>query len=880
MKTTALVVLAIAVSTVVADAFAADRLVGNSSELNTALAASVAGDSVILRDGVWNNLSVNYQSINGSLAAPVTIRAQTPGKVVIAGPNYFFDVGGNNYAVSGLSFRDENANLKAIRFRGSGANVHDNAILLGGRYNQVIWDAQPASNGTPSSFHNNFIAGKQDRGVAIQLDASFRADLSGNYFGFRPTGGPSSNSNGWETIRIGNSGIMDSSLQANIHGNYFEATEGEAETISDKTHDNRVTNNTFRNVSKGWVTARLGGDGVYEGNTFLNSLGIRVGNSDDTIADHPGLTIRNNYIEGPNAKILLPGSQTQVTIDHNTVIATAGGSYNGATYTNGRYPLEYTNTTSGTLTDNVFWISDSSYAAVQAGSSGGVAPTASGGGNFAYNAGTGPVFQSSTPTSFRSLFQTSNPSLARDAYNLLRPTAAAAQSAGAGALSTALARNSVIGPAWLDPVMRLNKFMPLQLRFDADLSGGVTSAVAANTGYLATAATLKSAAGAATDLHSAAAMGVSGALGDRAFDNRATASMGSSSGGRAAVVDRQWFRGVEAFTLQGWFKTDGAQSIGNGASLIEQTDSNGGWSLRAATTGALTLTLNSGSSTKTAVSNAVFGAQDAWTFFAVTFDARPSSNEVSFYVGSETGGVTLAGTKSINLSNTSDSVRGDLLVGAGFDGLLDNIRLFSARQLIDYIDDSGNTFTKAGNGQNYAVLSQTELQAIRRYDLGIPVGDLNESRSIDATDIDLLTSNFGNGNFDIDGDGDADRADFDLLIYDILGTRPGDANLDRNVDFTDLVTLAQNYGLPGGWAQGDFDGSQVVDFADLVALAQNYQSSSGLIGLDALEADVRAAGLGPLFGIVPEPATLAAVSMAFAAACIRRQRASGSAAQG
>ena len=862
-------IVGLATAAVSSRAAAVDRLVTTSAELTTALQASIPGDSVILRNGVWNNLSVSHQTLNGSIAAPIQIRAQTPGKVVIAGPNYFFDVGGSNYEVSGLTFRDENANLKSIRFRGNGVNVHDNAILLGGRYNQVIWDAQPATNGTPSSFHNNFIAGKQDRGVTLQLDGSFRADVSNNYFGFRPTGGPSANSNGWETIRIGNSGIMSTSLQANIHNNYFEATEGEAETISDKTQDNRVAGNTFRNVSKGWVTARHGGGGVYEDNTFVNSLGIRVGNSDDTIADHPRLTIRNNYIEGPNAKILLPGSQTQVTIERNTVIATAGGSYNGATYTTGRFPLEYMNATSGTINDNLFWISDGTHAAVQAASVGGIAPTATGSGNIAYNAGTGPAFQSSTPTTFRTLFQTTNPTLARDAYNILRPTAAATQSAGVGALTTATSRNSTTGPSWLDPVKRLNKLMPLELRCNADLSNGITSSTADNTGYLSTAATLQNGAGASMNLHSANATGVSGVSGDLAFDNRATTNMGGAGGGRAAVVNQQWFRGLEAFTLQGWFKSDGAQSIGNGASLIEQTDANGGWSLRAATTGVLTLAMNSGSSTRTAASNVAFGAQDEWTFFAVTFDARPSSNEVSFYVGSETGGVTLAGTKSINLANTSDTVTADLLIGAGFDGLLDNIRLFSARQSINYIDDTGNTFTKTGNGQNYAVLSLAELQVVRRFDLGIPVGDLNESRTVNATDIDLLTSNIGNADYDIDGDGDADRADFDLLIYDTLGTRPGDANLDRDVNFQDLVALAQSYGNAGGWAQGDFDGNQIIDFNDLVALAQNYGIGSASIGMDAMEADVQAAGFASVFAMLPEPGAFGSLAGGL---CLARRR--------
>jgi cyclophilin family peptidyl-prolyl cis-trans isomerase len=50
-----------------------------------------------------------------------------------------------------------------------------------------------------------------------------------------------------------------------------------------------------------------------------------------------------------------------------------------------------------------------------------------------------------------------------------------------------------------------------------------------------------------------------------------------------------------------------------------------------------------------------------------------------------------------------------------------------------------------------------------------------------------------------------------------------DANRDRNVDFNDLVVLAQNYNTSGKtWSTGDFTGDNKVDFNDLVQLAQNY----------------------------------------------------------
>jgi hypothetical protein len=56
-------------------------------------------------------------------------------------------------------------------------------------------------------------------------------------------------------------------------------------------------------------------------------------------------------------------------------------------------------------------------------------------------------------------------------------------------------------------------------------------------------------------------------------------------------------------------------------------------------------------------------------------------------------------------------------------------------------------------------------------------------------------------------------------------TQNGDANLDREVNFADLVALAQNYNATGRvFAEGNFDFSPdgKVDFTDLVLLAQRY----------------------------------------------------------
>lgn len=71
-------------------------------------------------------------------------------------------------------------------------------------------------------------------------------------------------------------------------------------------------------------------------------------------------------------------------------------------------------------------------------------------------------------------------------------------------------------------------------------------------------------------------------------------------------------------------------------------------------------------------------------------------------------------------------------------------------------------------------------------------------------------------------------------------TYAGDTDLDRDVDFDDLLKVAQNYGQTGkGWEHGNFnyDIGGVVNFDDLLSLAQNYGktlntfSSARAIGL-------------------------------------------------
>jgi hypothetical protein len=91
-------------------------------------------------------------------------------------------------------------------------------------------------------------------------------------------------------------------------------------------------------------------------------------------------------------------------------------------------------------------------------------------------------------------------------------------------------------------------------------------------------------------------------------------------------------------------------------------------------------------------------------------------------------------------------------------------------------------------------------------------------------------------------------------------TLRGDTNLDKTVNFDDLLALAQNYGATGSaqWAQGDTNYNGTVDFDDLLSLAQNYGGSLALAG-EALGNSASAdfnSDFALALSLVPEPASL------------------------
>ena len=273
-------------------------LVKNIDELDAAVKKAQPGDIIILQNGEWNNVTIKLDC-NGAAGKPVTVKAQTAGKVIITGDSRL-KIGGSYIVVDGLYFtRGFAGDDPVIGFRASKDKLANHCRIT----NTVIDDF----NNTKRMDENNWVLfyGKNNRldhcsfrdkknmGVllAVILDDDRSREnnhsIDHNYFGRRPVLG----SNGGETIRVGVSQHCQFNSNTQIVNNFFEQCDGETEIISIKSGNNLVAENVFKE-SQGSVVLRHGDNNTVRNNLFLGNGktatgGVRVINK--------GQTVMNNF---------------------------------------------------------------------------------------------------------------------------------------------------------------------------------------------------------------------------------------------------------------------------------------------------------------------------------------------------------------------------------------------------------------------------------------------------------------------------------------------------------------------------------------------------------------------------------------------------------
>lgn len=282
-------------------AYAADRLVKTPEEYKAAVKASVAGDSVVLANGVWRDFEIVFTG-EGTAAKPITLRAQTAGKVVISGKSNL-KIGGRFLVVSGLTFKDGySPSPEVISFRRDSKTLaYDSRVtetVIDGFNNpdRAAVDYWIGLYGKNNRVDHTHLQGKLNSGVtlAVVLNSAEsqqnRHRIDHNYFGPRPPLG----SNGGETIRVGTSEYSLTNSLTVVEDNYFEGCSGEGEIVSNKSGGNIYRRNVFVR-SQGALVLRHGNGNLVEDNVFLgggvpHTGGVRVINADQTV--------RNNYFQG------------------------------------------------------------------------------------------------------------------------------------------------------------------------------------------------------------------------------------------------------------------------------------------------------------------------------------------------------------------------------------------------------------------------------------------------------------------------------------------------------------------------------------------------------------------------------------------------------
>lgn len=278
---------------------AVKRIVSDIDELNSAIENSEAGDQIILKNGIWKDVKINFKG-QGTEKNPIVLKAETPGEVTIEGISYL-QLGGDYLVVEGLHFKNGYTPKKQlIRFKINDTLVANHSKITNcvieefTQPNRDVTDHWVEFWGRYNELSNCYIAGKSNFGPTIMVMLKGNEHIKNyhqivnNHFGPRPRkGGPHG-----ETMQIGDSGTSMTPSHTNVENNLFERCNGEVEIISSKSNNNTFINNVFFE-SEGSLVLRHGNYATIDGNIFIGNDnsefigGIRVINT--------GHWITNNY---------------------------------------------------------------------------------------------------------------------------------------------------------------------------------------------------------------------------------------------------------------------------------------------------------------------------------------------------------------------------------------------------------------------------------------------------------------------------------------------------------------------------------------------------------------------------------------------------------
>lgn len=269
--------------------FAKRSIVSSATEISNSF--WVAGDTIVMKNGTWNNQVISLRA-DGTIDKPIVLMAETSGKVILNGSSKLA-FSGKFIIINGLYFKDGTlSGSDVIAYRTSSSSLAENCRVS----NCAIENYNPANNTVDSKWvsmygknnqvdHCSFI-NKTNSGtlLVVWLTSGTVPNhiISDNYFGYRNANLDSNGNelNGQEIIRIGDSSTSMQEAAVQVTGNFFERCNGEIEVISNKSGNNYYSNNIFLEC-KGMLTLRHGNGCTVDGNYFIgngvsNTGGVRI----------------------------------------------------------------------------------------------------------------------------------------------------------------------------------------------------------------------------------------------------------------------------------------------------------------------------------------------------------------------------------------------------------------------------------------------------------------------------------------------------------------------------------------------------------------------------------------------------------------------------
>ena len=272
-------------------------LVSNSVELNLAIASASLGNVIVMKDGVWTDVVIDFKS-NSSAAAPITLRAQTSGKVILNG-NSRLVFSKSNLVVDGLLFQKGAITKKdaaVVTFNSDNCRLTNSAII---DYNPSDFSTEyywVLFKGSHNRMDHCYFTGKNNKQPVVQNDEenSRYNQVDRCYIKDIPY---VAKANGREILRIFGYGHADQpgddGAFFTVEYNLFDHAHGEGtEIVSLKSNHNIVRYNTVI-ASRGGLVGRRGKYNTFEGN-FIFGKG-ETGTSGIRVAG-PYQRVINNYV--------------------------------------------------------------------------------------------------------------------------------------------------------------------------------------------------------------------------------------------------------------------------------------------------------------------------------------------------------------------------------------------------------------------------------------------------------------------------------------------------------------------------------------------------------------------------------------------------------